>query len=56
MPDDFWSTFPKPQVPDMPTVFCLVSRFREACSVSARKGPGRLTLVNDVSVENIRHF
>jgi hypothetical protein len=45
--DDFWSAFPKVQVPEKSTVFRLVARSRET-------GSGRPAVLNYVSVENIR--
>jgi len=55
-PDDFRKAFPRSQVPDYSTVFCLVARLRETCSASDRKVSGRHTALNDVSVENILHL
>jgi hypothetical protein len=43
-------------VSDKSTVFNLVALFRETGSVSDRKYSGRPTVLNDVTVENFRHF
>ena len=47
--------FLKSEVPDKSTVFRLEARFRETGSVSDRKLSVYPTVLNDVSVENIRH-
>jgi hypothetical protein len=40
-------------MPDKATLFCSVARFHEKVSGGDRKLPGRPTVLNDVSVENI---
>jgi hypothetical protein len=53
--DDFRNAFTKFEVPDKPTVFRLIACFREKGIVKDRKLSGRPAVLNDVSMENIRH-
>ena len=53
--DNFRSVLPKSQVPDKSAVFHLVACFYERASMSDQKLFCHPTMLNDVSVGNIRH-
>ena len=53
--DDFRSVLPKSQVPDKSTVFHLVACFCERGNMSDQECSCHPTVLNDVSVGNIRH-